>query len=256
MITNLISVIIPAYNSADFLQEALDSVLSQTYPNLEIIVVDDGSMDNTVEVIVPYVEAKKIIYLKKENGGPASARNLGIRKSTGEFIAFLDADDVWAAEKIEKQLPLFENPKIGLVFSRRFFLPENDLDSSVLFSGGVTQKLIVTNFITNSSVIMRRSTYDQAGPFREEKDFIAIEDYEFWLRVSLLCQFAYVDEGLVYYRIHANQISNSRFSLIVKNTIRLYWKMLLNPSYKKFKKILFIKLIKSFKDYLLCLLKH
>ena len=112
-----ISVIIPTYNSAVFLPEALQSVLSQTFLPQDVIVVDDGSTDDTEDVLEPF--RRHIHYIRQENQGPAVARNRGIAEAKGDLIAFLDADDVWVPEKLERQVNvLIENPRIGLVHSR------------------------------------------------------------------------------------------------------------------------------------------
>jgi glycosyltransferase involved in cell wall biosynthesis len=111
-----VSVVIPTYNSAHLLDDALQSVLEQTYKDFEIIVVDDGSTDNTSEVVSKYND--KLHYFRVDNRGPAKARNYGISKATGKYIAFLDADDKWLPTKLEKQVSMFEqNPEFGMVFT-------------------------------------------------------------------------------------------------------------------------------------------
>ncbi len=117
-----ITAIIPTYNSAKYITEAIDSVLNQTYANIEIIVVDDGSTDNTENILSNYVNKNKIIYVKKKNGGPGSARNLGIKLANGEYIAFLDADDMWEKNKIEKQLSMALSSSSDLVYTSRYFI--------------------------------------------------------------------------------------------------------------------------------------
>ena len=110
----LVSVIIPTYNSSQYIKEAIDSVLAQTYKNFEIIVIDDGSTDNTKEVLAPYLSVIKYIY--KNNGGPASARNRGIKEANGEFVAFLDADDVWKPDRLARGVDILDQrPEVGLI---------------------------------------------------------------------------------------------------------------------------------------------
>ncbi|MBU0568949.1 MAG: glycosyltransferase [Patescibacteria group bacterium] len=242
-----ISVIIPTYNSARYIKEAIDSVLTQTLLPFEIIVVDDGSTDNTKRIITPYIELEKVTYIKKKNNGAASARNIGIKMAKGELIAFLDADDIWLPEKLAKQTSLFSDSNIGLVYSRRSFLPNYKLDEGLLYAGVVTKELIKNNFITNSSVIIRKIICDKIGFFREEKRFIAIEDYDFWLRASIICQFGYSNNSLVYYRIHNNQSSNVHYSIILKNIIKLYIGMIFTSQYKNFRSLIFLKIIQNVK---------
>ena len=99
-----ISVIIPTYNTAHYLQEAIESVLAQTYTDFELIVIDDGSTDNTKEVVAPYLD--RIVFLETENNGPSKARNRAIRESSCEYVAFLDADDIWYPDKLDRQMTL------------------------------------------------------------------------------------------------------------------------------------------------------
>jgi len=247
----MISVIIPTYNAGEYLKEALDSVLAQTIALKEIIVIDDGSTDGTGKIVAPYIETKKIIYVKKANGGPASARNVGLRLATGKFIAFLDADDFWSSTKLAKQIALFSDPAVGLVYSRRIFWPSDKRDEEILYSGQVTEKLIENNFITNSGVMMLKSLLDQIGFFREEKRFFAIEDYDFWLRASVLSRFAYTDEGLVYYRQHPGQISDARPSLVRSNITKFYAGLLFNRSYKESRGLILYKLMQNCKGYIM-----
>src|SRR5215831_9468158 len=127
----IVSVVIPTYNNARFLPEALDSLLGQTYRDFELIVVDDGSTDDTLEVLKPYRHL--IRYVRKENGGPASARNLGIRHASGELIAFQDADDIWLPDKLQLQVDyLREHPEVGLVFSGSIFFGTETRNSDCL----------------------------------------------------------------------------------------------------------------------------
>ena len=120
----LISVIIPTHNCAAYLPEALDSVLSQTYPNIEILVIDDGSTDNTAAIMAAYAEDS--VYIRQERLGPSCARNRGIAKATGTYLAFLDADDIWLPSKLEKQLLVLNNTQnwSSLFAKCGFFRPD------------------------------------------------------------------------------------------------------------------------------------
>ena len=122
MISQLISVIIPAYNHAKYLSEAIQSVLNQTYQNFEILIVDDGSTDNTRQVVQNYTD-QRIKYIYQENRGLAASRNAGLRVTQGEYVAFLDADDIFLPHKLEVQLDWFEaHPSCGMVFSGFYFM--------------------------------------------------------------------------------------------------------------------------------------
>ncbi len=123
----LVSAVIPTYNCEPWIKEAVGSVLNQTYSNIEILVVDDGSTDNTRKVLSPYIKKNIIHYFYQNNQGPGSARNTGIRKAKGEYVAFLDADDLWLTEKTEKQLAVLEEKaEIKLVLSDSYIIDEKD----------------------------------------------------------------------------------------------------------------------------------
>lgn len=184
-----VSVIIPAYNSARFLKEAIGSVFAQTYGDYEIIVIDDGSTDNTKEVLAPYLGRIKYIY--QQNQGASSARNTGIRHSQSEYIAFLDADDIWLPEMLRIQVDyLNHNQKIALIYSLALWIDvngkplnkKNRLKRS-LPAGDVFNILYVRNFIiTPSSVMIRKRILDIVGSFDES--LTHAEDHELWLRIA------------------------------------------------------------------------
>lgn len=255
----LVSVVIPTYNSAHYIQEAIDSVLRQTYLPVEIIVVDDGSTDDAREVLKDFIESKKISYILKKNGGPASARNLGIQHSNGEFVAFLDADDIWESDKLEKQMKFFVDSAVGLVYSDMVFFgakTKNTTHSEStkgFFRGSVARQLIINNFIPTSSVVVRRSIFDSTGYFNEQKDLIAIEDYDMWLRIAPFYIMEYVPESLVHYRLHDAQISSTRYLSVVRNLILLHVRLLFKKGYRKyvivsFKKILYLTRVLMFRN--------
>lgn len=211
----LVSIIIPTYNSAPYIQEAVTSVLQQTYQSIEIIIVDDGSTDGTKQVLADYIKNGGITYIPKENGGPASARNVGIRSARGEFISFLDADDIWGADKLKRQIPLFQDLNVGLVYSDMTFLGAKTKNATHsegtkgFFRGNVLRQLIMNNFIPTSSVVVRRSVFEKIGLFDEDRRLIAVEDYDLWLKIAHEFNIDFVDEPLVNYRLHENQISKN-----------------------------------------------
>ena len=200
-----VSVIIPTYNSAQYIAEAIESVLAQTYKDYEIIVVDDGSIDNTREVLKPFMD--KIIYVYKENGGQASARNLGIKMSKGEYIAFLDSDDIWLPQKLELQVELLDSrPEVGLVYSDNYRFTDDEgiigLGSQRVqgLSGMVFNSLFLKNFIPTLTVMVRRKCLDDVGLFDESKHIVHSEDYDLWLRIAKKYEIAYIDKPLAKYR--------------------------------------------------------
>ena len=210
-----VSVIVTCYNYGHYLAGCLDSILAQTFEDFEVIVVDDGSTDDTPHQIQLYLTRKdRIRYIRTTNEGQASAKNTGIRNACGEFVAFLDADDLWHSEKLKKQLVLFEDKSIGVVFSRMEFINEegrtivSQEPSGYLRprSSQVTDHLLFDNFVPFSSSMVRRELLENYGGF-DETLAMGI-DWDLWLRLSLHCQFAYVDEPLLRYRVgHAGQMS-------------------------------------------------
>jgi len=197
------SVIIPTYNYAKYLPESLGSALNQTAPPFEIIVVDGGSTDNTPDVIKSYVSDSRIKYIRTENRGVSAARNTGIQLSKSELIAFLDADDIWVHKKLELQLPLFNNPRVGVVYSLRHPFNENglieDFEHVKVFRGPVLPYLMEHNFICLSSAVVKRECFDKAGLF--DVRLSQGEDMHLWLRIAAEgYEFEYVNEALVHYR--------------------------------------------------------
>jgi len=205
------SVVITSYNYGEFLPFALDSALCQTYRNFEIIVIDDGSTDNTEEVIKPYLADSRIHYIRQKNAGQPKAKNRGVAECRGELIAFLDADDIWFPEKLEKQWLLFNDSNVGVVYSRRQWidsqgemLPGNE---RVLRRGNVLDHIFIDNFICFSSSVVKRDVLNEVGCFDENLPMGI--DYDLWIRLAARCKFDYVDEPLVKYRTgHANLSKN------------------------------------------------
>ncbi len=169
-----VSVIIPAYNAAGHIEATLESVLCQTVPASEVLVVDDGSKDHTADLAERFPLPVRV--LRKSNGGPASARNLGARESHGEWLAFLDADDAWLPEKLERQLPLCSDPKVGLIHSTP---PAWGTPERLTFSD-----LWERNRIVNSTVLVRRQAFEAVGGLDEDRELIGVEDYNLWLRIA------------------------------------------------------------------------
>ena len=204
----LVSIITATKNYARFLPQAVASALAQSVCNWELIVVDDGSTDDTSTVVQPFLADKRIRYVQSDRLGQSRAKNLGIALSRGEFVAFLDADDAWEPTKLERQMPLFDDPEVGVVFTRRSLIDESGhslpLRSEPPFPRGrALNELFVRNFVCFSSAVVRRSVFDRVGRFDETLD-LAI-DYDLWLRVAKPYAFDFVDEPLVKYRTgHGN----------------------------------------------------
>jgi glycosyltransferase involved in cell wall biosynthesis len=170
------SVIIPAYNAAGYITRAIESALAQTVRPLEILVVDDGSKDQTPAIVSRYPEPVRLII--KQNGGPASARNLGASQARGDWLALLDADDWWFPEKLSAQLDYATDPRVGMIHC----LPDHrneTVPAKLDF-----EQLWDRNWIINSSVLIRHRAFQSLGGFNEAKELISVEDYNLWIRVA------------------------------------------------------------------------
>jgi glycosyltransferase involved in cell wall biosynthesis len=204
--TPLVSVIIPTYNRADFIIEAINSVLNQTYKHFEIIVVDDGSNDNTVQVLAPYQD--RITLITQKNGGISVARNTGIAASKGELVAFLDDDDRWLPHKLAVQAPLFADPKVKLVHTAGHFFDESNGWENTQFFGDVDfHDLLGMKIIYVQTVITRRSVLDEVGLFDETLP--AAEDVDMWLRIASKYPMTGIDNCTAEMRCTATSMQNN-----------------------------------------------
>lgn len=221
-----VSVVMTCYKYAHFLPFAMDSVLGQTHGNVELIMINDGSPDNTDEVMQRYLSDPRVVYIKQNNAGQTVAKNVGIRAAKGDFIAFLDADDIWHTQKLEKQLPLFANPEVGIVYSTMDFINEQGDKIPYLVSelstprtGRITEHLFVDNIVPFSAAVARRECFDKVG-LMDTSLRMAI-DWDLWLRMSVFFLFDFVDEPLLSYRVgHAGQMSKNYF-VREKDTMRI-----------------------------------
>jgi glycosyltransferase involved in cell wall biosynthesis len=200
-----VDVIIPTYNGLPYLKEAVKSVLSQTHHELLLHIVDDGSTDQTDRYVKTLTD-KRIRYHRKPNGGLSSARNYGIGQATADYVAFLDADDVWRPLKLEKQLALMQDhPMTGLVYGYQEKIDSQGKVRGVVRDGKRGQLfdwLLTGNFITGSGsmVLIRRKVFDDVGLFRE--DFKIGEDWEMWLRIARKYEIDFVPDYLAAIRVH------------------------------------------------------
>ena len=206
-----ITIITPTYNSSKFIKRTIDSVLAQTYTDWEFLLIDDHSTDNTVEIISEYAKKDpriKILSTPKNSGGPALPKNIGIENAIGEYVAFLDHDDQWLAEKLEKQLKVFtesKNEKLGLVAC---YINVANNEGKILYRhkenyrGSVIGNLARGNFIvTSSCVITKSEVYKKCGLF--DVRFKTSDDWDMWLRIAEISyDFDFVPEFLINYIIH------------------------------------------------------
>lgn len=216
-----VSVIIPTYNCARFLPEAIESVLAQTYQDFEIVVVDDGSTDQTEQVVARYQPG--VIFIQQENQGPGAARNRGLRTVTGEYIVFLDADDILMPEKLEMQARFLDHhPEVDVVYSNGYYFctRADGSEKKTLFSkqgflarglGDPPESLkilAVQNAFPIHAAMTRTPALLEAGVFDE--DIPALCDWDLWYRVAEAHRFAYLDAVLVKYRMMPTGITANR----------------------------------------------
>jgi glycosyltransferase involved in cell wall biosynthesis len=214
-----VSVIVPAYNSAAYTVETVESVLGQTYRDFELIVVDDGSTDNTREAMERFGD--QIQYVHKENGGACSARNLGIDMSGGEYVACIDCDDLWLPDKLQRSVEgLDANGDWGLVFNRCYLIDAGGNVSGLTnYQFDITnpyRELLRDNFIVSPTVVMRRSSLDAVGPY-DENIFIPA-DWDLWLRIAAEYPIGYFEEPLSKYRMASRYTLRHIEQSIAENT--------------------------------------
>ncbi|MFZ5437832.1 MAG: glycosyltransferase family 2 protein [Patescibacteria group bacterium] len=245
---NKISVIIPTFNNADFIGECIDSVLNQSLPPKEIIIVDDGSTDQTRKIVSEFSKKYPIIkYIYQNNKGLSASRNTGIKKATGEYIAFLDSDDLWLGKKLEKQFAIFNkqnNKQLGLVYCDYEDIDQNgkklinypSFKTIKTLKGRIHSELASGNKISasGSGVLIRRECFDQVGLFDE--NLVAAEDWEMWLRISQKYLVDLVKEPLVLIRRHNNNMSSDKKRIIfgITGLAKKYQSLLDNNSFLKY----------------------
>lgn len=220
--SDLVSIIMPSYNTAKYILDSINSVLSQTYRNFELIIVDDCSTDNTDEAVKPFLSDNRIRYLKNEkNSGAAVSRNYALREAKGKWIAFLDSDDLWEKDKLEKQISFME--KNGYKFSYTDYI-EIDENSEPL---GVT--------VTGPKVISKTKMFDycwmgcltvmydaEAVGLIQIEDIKKNNDYAMWLKVCKNADCFLLDEKLASYRKRKGSISNHGYVKLIKWHYKLY----------------------------------
>lgn len=226
-----VSVIIPTFNRAQFISRAIQSVLKQTFRDFELIIIDDGSTDNTREIIE--LNNYRIRYYFQENKGVSSARNLGIQVANGEYIAFLDSDDSWRKFKLTLQMAFLEqNPDYKICHTNEIWYRNgkhlNQKKKHRKFSGWILEQLLPLCIVSPSSVVIHREVFDKIGLFDETLP--VCEDYDLWLRIGVLFPILFLDKPLIIkYGGHADQLSQKYWG-IDRFRIQALDKLLQNPA--------------------------
>jgi teichuronic acid biosynthesis glycosyltransferase TuaG len=219
----LVSILMPAYNAEKFIEESIRSVIAQTYKNWELIVIDDGSTDDTGQIVEKIrLEDNRVRYLYQTNQRQAAARNNGFKVSQGSWIAFLDADDLWSPKKLEIQLGTASDYQVQVLYSTGYYLTQSPEESESyntkvgLYSGEEMYKeLLHNNIIPILSVILHRDVVIEVGSQDISANVHGCEDYDYWLRIAKLNYSFYgVPEHLFHYRVHNEGTSANKQNML------------------------------------------
>ena len=208
----LVSIIIPAYNAEKYIKTTINSALKQTYQNIEIIVIDDGSTDKTKNIIQS-IQDPRIIYIHQENQGQSAARNAGIKIAKGEYIALLDSDDLFLPQKIEKQVNFLEiHPDCGVCYCKIYNFFDDRPDKLFYnpvpnYSGFIFDKLLKHSVVNPLTAVLRKEHLERYGGFKD--DWRRCDEQYLWLKLAFnKVKFCYLDEVSAYYRVSKNSLSN------------------------------------------------
>jgi glycosyltransferase involved in cell wall biosynthesis len=240
---DLVSIIMPAFNACKYIADGIESVLAQTYKNWELIIIDDGSTDNTAAIAAYFRNIDhRIKYLYQENGRQGKARNLGIKNSSGKYIAFLDADDKWTENKLSVQTAILDKDKsIDLIFSPGYCLFENGIENYGFHIKDFWDSSDFKDFLENNripilSVVVKKQTLLSVGGFTEKNDIQNAEDYHLWLKLLIYgSKFKSINDRLFYYRIHKGQSTyeNANITVPIFNTYKDIYHQIKNTYQKK-----------------------
>ncbi|MDZ8224906.1 MULTISPECIES: glycosyltransferase family A protein [unclassified Nostoc] len=219
-----VTVIIPAYNAMTYLPETLDSVLKQRFTDFEVLIINDGSTDSIV-TWVSKITDYRVKLISQENQGLSAARNTGIVHAQGEYVAFLDADDLWEPTKLEKQVHCLDSkPEVGLVYTWTLLVDQQGISTGTVTAshteGNIWEKLLLGDIIgSGSSAMIRRSCFETVGLF--DTELSSIEDCDMWVRIAAIYPFAVIKEVLVYYRQHFTNMSKDYNKMMQNSRLKI-----------------------------------
>ena len=228
----LVSIIIPTFNREKELERAINSVLCQTFTNWEICIIDNNSSDNSIKLINRFKDSRIRIYMIQNNGIIAASRNLGIKKSKGKYLAFLDSDDWWSSTKLEKSIKVLEQGDASLVYhdlymvnndNQKFFFKKTK--SRKLSKPIFDELLIYGNTICTSSVVIRKNILTKISGFTEDSRFVGGEDFDAWLTIAASGEFFFkIPKVLGCYWIGQNKTTNSKRTIQILNDLEIKFK--------------------------------
>lgn len=242
---DLISVIIPTFNRSSVLVRAVHSVLNQTYKNFELIIVDDGSTDDTEKILAPFADVR---YIKTKNAGVSSARNRGVDLARGKWLAFLDSDDEWLPQKLQAQMDFFsQHPHLSIVYNDEIWVRNNvRVNKKVRHQkagGWIFAQCLEQCLIAPSSVLLSKELFLEMGGFDE--NFLVCEDYDLWLKISSKYEVGFINESLIVkYGGHEDQLSTKFHSMDLWR-IKSMQKLLCDTTLSLDKKNEVVKVMKS-----------
>jgi glycosyltransferase involved in cell wall biosynthesis len=243
----LVSIVINCYNGERYLRQSIESILDQSYQNLELIFWDNHSTDQSKNIIESYDDKRIKYFFSKNHTTLYQARNLALKKCKGDFVCFLDADDYFIKNKIAKQLLYFNNQKVGVIYSNyyRYYEDINKrklLTNKLLPSGNLTQYILEESQISFMTVMIRKKSLDSLESNFDRK-YSIIGDYDLLYRLSLNWDFCYIEEPLAVYRIHKDNFSKNSILFIdeLKNWYNKNYKFFKNKKNYIYKKIIFFQ---------------
>lgn len=223
----LVSIVTPMFNAERYITETIESVLSQTYDNWEMLIVDNCSADNSRKIVKEHIKRDdriKLIELEFNSGGPARPRNIGLQNARGAYIAFLDADDIWHQAKLEKQVDFFiQNKDFYLLYSPIYLMKDGTVIDRIkperrkMKSGYIFESLFLSDNFIACSTVMVRNEKELEIYFDEDRQLIAVEDFDLWLRIARHKKIGFIYEPLLAYRIHEGNASGGNRSCMLRH---------------------------------------
>lgn len=223
---SLVSVITPTFNSERFIKKTIESILSQSYKNVELIIVDDCSTDNTISIIKSFSDKRIVLIENKENMGAAYSRNIAIKHANGEYIAFLDGDDLWDSTKLEKQIAFMEINNFSFTYTNYDIIDESDNDKGVFYTGPKSisfKSFRRANYVGCLTVVYKKNI---CPGIEVPNDLYKRNDYALWLIISQKANCYLLNQILSHYRVRSGSISSGKKTRIFKHHIQLFMQVL------------------------------